>query len=48
MRIVFGVSPVSRLCGYFILWLTVWIDLVVANVVQKKLPRVFALLSGGR
>ena len=48
MRIVFGVSPVSRLCGYFVLWLTFWIDIAVANVVQRQFPRVFALLSGGR
>ena len=48
MRIVFGASPVSRLCGYFVLWLTFWLDVAVANVLRRKFPRVFAVLAGGR
>ena len=48
MRMVFGNSAVARLCGYFALWLTFWIDIAVANVIRKKFPRVFGVLSGGR
>ena len=48
MRVALGASPAAKLCGYFALWFTFWIDIVVANVVRRKFPRVFALLAGGR
>ena len=48
MRVALGASPAAKLCGYFALWFTFWIDVVVANVVRWKFPRVFAVLAGGR
>lgn len=48
MRVALGASPAAKLCGYFALWFTFWIDIVAANVVRRKFPRVFAVLAGGR
>ena len=48
MRIAVGAGPVARLCGYFLLWQTFWIDVLLANLVRKCLPKVYGVLSGGR
>ena len=49
IRVALGVaSPPARLCGYFVLWMTFWLDLFVGYTVRKRLPRVFVVLSGGR
>ena len=48
IRILFGNGPWTRLFGYFALWLTFWVNLIVANVIRKYFPRMFAVLSGNR
>ena len=48
MRVTFGVGPAARILGYLILWLTFGVDVVVANVIRRNFPRVFAVLAGGR
>lgn len=47
-RVLFGDGQMSRLITYYVLWLTFWIDLLIAVVVRKKFPRVYYILSGGR
>ena len=48
MRVMFGNSSLSRLCGYFLLWLTFWIDLLIANAIRRKFPCIYEVLAGGR
>lgn len=48
LRISIGTGPCARLCGYFLLWLTFLVDVVLANILRREFPRVFKLLSGGR
>ena len=48
MRVVLGNRPEVRLCGYFALWSTFWVDVIIANLVRRFFPRIFAVLSGGR
>lgn len=47
-RTLLGVGPWSRFLGYLFLWQTFWIDLVVANLIKTKLPRLYIWLAGGR
>lgn len=48
LRITFGTGPVSRVCCYFVLFLTFWIGILIANIVKCTFPRTYKLLSGRR
>lgn len=48
MRVLLGANPAARLCGYFALWMTFWIDVAIAYGMRRKFPRAFAVLAGGR
>lgn len=48
MRVAIGRSPFSRLCGYFLLWQTFWIDVMIAGFMRRRFPRMFGVCSGGR
>ena len=48
LKLSFGTSPLARTVSYFIRWMTFGLDVVLANLVARYFPRVYAVLSGGR
>lgn len=48
LRVTLGTGPVARLVAYFASIMTFWFDLLLANLVARYFPRVYAVLSGGR
>jgi len=48
IREVLGTSAIARVFGYFLLWFTFWVDVCVANLIRRRLPNFYLILSGGR
>lgn len=48
MRVLLGASPAARLCGYFALWLTFWLNVWLSFLIKRWLPSMYLLMSGGR
>ena len=48
LRVALGVGATSRLVGYFASWLTFGLDVWIVNLLKCRLPRAYAVLSGGR
>ncbi len=48
LRVLFGVGPAARLGSYFFLFLTFWIDVVIANIIRRTSNRVYLFIAGGR
>lgn len=48
IRVCFGGGLLVRLCAYFILFQTFWLDILLANLVKRIAPRLYNIASGGR
>lgn len=48
LRLILGTSPLMSLARYFVLCQTFWLDIILANILRKTCPRIFAILAGGR
>ena len=48
LKLLFGTGQLTRFVCYLILCMTFWLDVLMANVLRRRLPRVYNVLSGGR
>lgn len=48
LKLSLGTSPVARTISYITLGMTFWLDVLIANLVLKYFPRLYAVLAGGR
>lgn len=48
LRLSIGSSAIARMSAYFMLWMTFWLDVLLANGIKKVAPACYQLLSGSR
>lgn len=48
LKLALGITPFARTVSYIALCMTFWLDVLIANLMLRYFPRLYAVLSGGR